>query len=53
MLKGNPELMNLRLLQTLSGGPGRTAPTVVLGGAGGIIPIAPGAAETPPSAVDE
>lgn len=38
MLKGNPELMNLRLLQALAGGPGRPAPTVVLGGAG-IAPV--------------
>ena len=50
MLKGNPELMNLRLLQTLSGGPGKSAPTVVLGGAGGLLPVSPGAAETPPGA---
>jgi regulator of protease activity HflC (stomatin/prohibitin superfamily) len=39
MLKGNPELMNLRLLQALAGGPGKPAPTVVLGGAGGLLPV--------------
>lgn len=39
LLKGNPELMNLRLLQALAGGPGKPAPTVVLGGASGITPI--------------
>jgi regulator of protease activity HflC (stomatin/prohibitin superfamily) len=39
MLKGNPELMNLRLLQALSGGPGKPAPTVVLGGGGGLMPV--------------
>lgn len=44
MLKGNPELMNLRLLQALAGGPGRTAPTVVLGAGAGITPIAPDSA---------
>jgi regulator of protease activity HflC (stomatin/prohibitin superfamily) len=54
MLKGNPELMNLRLLQALAGGPGRTAPTVVLGGGAGIMPIAPGAPnETPQQQGDE
>lgn len=39
MLKGNPELMNLRLLQALAGGPGKPPPTVVLGGAGGLLPV--------------
>ena len=39
MLKGNPELMNLRLLQALNGGPGKPAPTVVLGGAQGLMPV--------------
>ncbi len=39
MLKGNPELMNLRLLQALSGSGGRQPPTVVLGGAGGLMPV--------------
>jgi regulator of protease activity HflC (stomatin/prohibitin superfamily) len=38
MLKGNPELMNLRLLQALSGGPGKPAPTVVLGSQG-MLPV--------------
>ena len=38
MLKGNPELMNLRLLQALSGGPGKPAPTVVLGSQG-LMPV--------------
>jgi regulator of protease activity HflC (stomatin/prohibitin superfamily) len=39
MLKGNPELMNLRLLQALAGGPGKPAPTVVLGGGAGLLPV--------------
>jgi regulator of protease activity HflC (stomatin/prohibitin superfamily) len=38
ILKGNPELMNLRLLQALSGGPGKPAPTVVLGSQG-MLPV--------------
>jgi regulator of protease activity HflC (stomatin/prohibitin superfamily) len=48
MLKGNPELMNLRLLQTLSGGPGKSAPTVVLGGGAGLLPVSSGLAEPAP-----
>lgn len=40
MLKGNPELMNLRVLQTLAAAPGKTPPTVVLGGASGLLPVA-------------
>jgi regulator of protease activity HflC (stomatin/prohibitin superfamily) len=39
MLKGNPELMNLRLLQALAGGPGKQAATVVLGGGAGLLPV--------------
>lgn len=45
MLKGNPELMNLRLLQALGGKPGQAPPTIVLGGGGGLLPIAPGVDE--------
>ncbi|MDX2233071.1 MAG: slipin family protein [Hyphomonadaceae bacterium] len=44
MLKGNPELMNLRLLAALQGQPGKAAPTVVLGGAGGLLPVSKDAA---------
>ncbi|MBI1340903.1 hypothetical protein GC169_11950 [bacterium] len=44
MLKGNPELMNLRLLQALAGGAGKPAPTVVLGG-GGLLPVSAGAGD--------
>ncbi|MGE0828265.1 MAG: slipin family protein [Hyphomonadaceae bacterium] len=40
MLKGNPELMNLRLLQALSAAPGKAAPTIVLGAGAGILPVA-------------
>lgn len=39
MLKGNPELMNLRVLQALAGKPGGPAPSVILGGAAGIVPV--------------
>jgi regulator of protease activity HflC (stomatin/prohibitin superfamily) len=41
MLKGNPELMNLRLLQALAAAPGKAPPTIVLGGGGGLLPVAP------------
>ncbi len=44
MLKGNPELMNLRLLQALAGGPGKAPPTVVLGGSG-LLPVSSGPAD--------
>jgi regulator of protease activity HflC (stomatin/prohibitin superfamily) len=40
MLKGNPELMNLRILQALQPS-GRAQPTLVLGGATGLVPIGP------------
>jgi regulator of protease activity HflC (stomatin/prohibitin superfamily) len=39
MLKGNPELMNLRLLQALASASGKSAPTVVLGGGAGLLPV--------------
>ncbi|MFN0219152.1 MAG: SPFH domain-containing protein [Hyphomicrobium sp.] len=39
MLKGNPELMNLRVLQSLSVGPGKAAPTIILSGGAGIVPV--------------
>ncbi|KAF0183773.1 MAG: slipin family protein [Hyphomonadaceae bacterium] len=39
MLKGNPELMNLRVLQALQGQAGKTPPTVILGGAPGLVPV--------------
>ncbi len=45
LLKGNPELMNLRLLHALSGQPGKAAPTIVLGGGSGLMPVAAGVAE--------
>jgi regulator of protease activity HflC (stomatin/prohibitin superfamily) len=48
MLKGNPELMNLRLLQAVVGGPGRPAATVVLGGGGGLLPVSANADAPPP-----
>jgi len=39
LLKGNPELMNLRVLQALSTGNGKTAPTLILSGGAGILPV--------------
>jgi regulator of protease activity HflC (stomatin/prohibitin superfamily) len=39
LLKGNPELMNLRLLQALAGANGKSAPTLVLSGGAGILPV--------------
>jgi regulator of protease activity HflC (stomatin/prohibitin superfamily) len=51
MLKGNPELMNLRVLQALQGGPGKTAPSVILGGAPGLVPVSKEAA--PPENASE
>jgi regulator of protease activity HflC (stomatin/prohibitin superfamily) len=45
LLKGNPELMNLRLLHTLQGQPGKAAPTVVLGGGTGLMPVQAGEAD--------
>lgn len=39
MLKGNPELMNLRLLQALQSGSGKSAPTLVLGAGTGVAPV--------------
>ncbi len=49
LLKGNPELMNLRVLQSLSAGPGKAAPTIILSGGSGIVPVpASGAAAAAP-----
>jgi regulator of protease activity HflC (stomatin/prohibitin superfamily) len=39
MLKGNPELMNLRILQVMQTPAGKPAPTLVLGGAPGLSPL--------------
>lgn len=41
LLKGNPELMNLRLLQAMAGGGGKAQPTLVLGAAAGVQPVRP------------
>ena len=41
LLKGNPELMNLRLLQAMAGSGGKTQPTLVLGAATGVQPVRP------------
>lgn len=53
MLKGNPELMNLRVLQALQAKPGQAAPSVILGNAPGLMPIsttpAPMEGTDPPS----
>jgi len=45
MLKGNPELMNLRVLQALQSSGGKAQPTLVLGGGPGLLPIAQGTQE--------
>lgn len=45
LIKGNPELMNLRVLQALSSAPGKAAPTIILGGSAGIVPVPAGATE--------
>jgi regulator of protease activity HflC (stomatin/prohibitin superfamily) len=42
VLKNNPELMNLRTLQALQTTPGKPAPTIVLGGAQGLLPVGRG-----------
>lgn len=39
LLKGNPELMNLRVLQALSATNGKSAPTLILSGGAGILPV--------------
>ncbi|MBA2127750.1 hypothetical protein DLM45_16180 [Hyphomicrobium methylovorum] len=39
LLKDNPELMNLRILQTMTAGAGKTPPTLVLQGGAGLLPI--------------
>jgi regulator of protease activity HflC (stomatin/prohibitin superfamily) len=44
MLKGNPELMNLRVLQALAGSSGKSQPTIVLG-QGALVPITRGEGE--------
>lgn len=42
LIKGNPELMNLRVLQALAATPGKAAPTIILGGSAGIVPVPAG-----------
>ncbi len=44
LLKGNPELAQLRVLQALQTGPGKVPPTLVLGG-GGLLPLRSAEAE--------
>jgi regulator of protease activity HflC (stomatin/prohibitin superfamily) len=46
LLKGNPELHALRVLQALAASPGKVPPTLVLG-AGGLLPVGGGGAEAP------
>ena len=46
LMKGNPELHALRVLQSLQAAPGRAAPTLVLG-AGAMLPVVAG--EAPPA----
>jgi regulator of protease activity HflC (stomatin/prohibitin superfamily) len=52
LLKGNPELMNLRVLQALSAANGKAAPTLVLSGGGGILPVQAALGEETGSAED-
>lgn len=47
LMKGNPELHALRVLQALVAQPGKTAPTLVLG-AGSILPVAGAASDAAP-----
>ena len=47
MLRGNPALMNLRLLQALTPAQGKARPTIILGGAAGLVPLAPDDAAEP------
>ena len=49
LLKGNPELMNLRVLQSLSVGPGKAAPTIILSGGAGIVPVPDQGPAAPPT----
>jgi len=51
LMKGNPELHALRVLQALSAAPGKVPPTLVLG-AGAVLPVVPGTA-APDSPVAE
>lgn len=51
LLKGNPELAQLRVLQALQTGPGKVPPTLVLG-AGGLMPLRSGEAEAAPEPQD-
>lgn len=53
LMKGNPELHALRVLQALASSPGKVPPTLVLG-AGGVLPVggAPGHAPPDPQAED-
>jgi hypothetical protein len=46
-------LMNLRILQVLQAPAGKTAPTLVLGGAPGLTPVSGGSSDAPPPAHDE
>ena len=53
LLKGNPELMNLRVLQALSSAPGKTAPTIILSGGAGIVPVPTASGELPADTPDQ
>ena len=48
VLEGNPALMSLRVLQSLTGSGGLTPPTVVLNVAGGLLPLGPPHPPPPP-----
>ncbi|MBX9694947.1 MAG: hypothetical protein K2Z81_21360, partial [Cyanobacteria bacterium] len=48
VLEGNPALMSLRVLQSLTGTGGTTPPTVVLNVPGGMLPLGPPHPPPPP-----
>lgn len=48
MLKGNPALMNLRLLHALQPAQGKARPTIVLGAPQGLVPLAQDDSPDPP-----
>lgn len=48
LLKGNPELMNLRILQAVAAGTGKTPPTIILGSGAGLVPVPSGPSSQPP-----
>lgn len=52
MLKGNPALMNLRLLHALQPAPGKARPTIVLGAPAGLVPLPQDDTPEPPETTE-